>query len=63
MRMNERTGNGIIESLLGEVAGLIWGIENFIIENREVESEAKTDWVSGCKISSRDLGCCLVSLQ
>jgi hypothetical protein len=34
------TGNGIVESLLGKVAGLIGSIEDLVIEDGEVQGES-----------------------
>lgn len=57
------TSNSIIESLLGKVASLIWGVQDLVIENGEVEGKTKTDWVGWCKVSLSDFGCVLVSLE
>lgn len=40
-------GDGIIESLLGKVAGTVWRVENLVVEYGEVEGETEADWVSG----------------
>ena len=61
--MRNLTSNSIIESLLGKVARLVWGVEDFIVEHGEVEGKTKTDWVGWCKISLGNLGSVLVSLQ
>ena len=58
-----RTSNGIIESLLGKVASLIWGVEDLVVEDGEVQGEAKTDWVGWSKIALGNLGGGLVSLK
>ena len=63
LRIKERTSNSIVESLLGKVTGLIWGIENLVVEDREIEGKAKADRVGRSKISGRDLGCGLVGFQ
>ena len=57
------TSNGIIKSKLGEVAGLVGGVENFVVEDREVEGQAKADGVGGSKVGLSDLGGGLVGLQ
>ena len=57
------TSNSIIKSLLGEVASLIWGVQDLIVEDREVEGKTKTDWVGWCEIGLGDFGSILVSLQ
>ena len=61
--MKQHTSDSIVESLLGEMAGLIRRIENLIVEDGEIQSKTKTNGVSGCKISRGDLGCCLVGFQ
>lgn len=58
-----RTGNGIIKGLLGKVAGLIGGVEDLIVEDREVQGKTKTDWVSGGKIGLSNLSGVLVGLE
>ena len=57
------TSNGIIESLLGKVASLIWGVQDLVIENGEVEGKTKANWVCWCKVGLSDFGCVLVSLE
>ena len=59
----KHTSDSIVESLLGEMAGLIRRIENLIVEDGEIQGKTKTNRVSRCKISRGDLGCCLVGLQ
>jgi hypothetical protein len=58
-----RTGNGVIKCLLGKVACLIWGVQDLVVENGEVEGKTKTDWVGGSKISLSNLGSVLVCLE
>lgn len=58
-----RTSNSIIESLLGEVASLVRGVENLVVEDREVQGKTKTDWVGWGKIALGNLGGSLVSLK
>lgn len=36
-----------------------WGVENLIVEDREVESKAKTDWMSGSKFCASITRSCL----
>lgn len=57
------TGDSIIKSLFGKVASLVWGIEDFVVENGEVESKTKTDWVRRWEISASNLGSILVRFQ
>ena len=63
LKIEERTSNSIVESLLGKVTGLIWGIENLVVEDREIQGKTKADRVGRSKISGRDLGCGLVGFQ
>lgn len=60
-RLDLLTCNSIIKGLLGKMAGLVGGVENFIVEHREVQGKSKTDGVSrgkvgGCNFSSRFVG-------
>ncbi len=57
------TSNGIIESLLGKVAGLIRSVENLVVEDGEVQGKTKADGVSGRQLSLGDLGGSLVGLE
>jgi hypothetical protein len=45
-RQSVKFSNSIIESLLGQVAGTVGGVENLVVEDGEVESKSKTDGVS-----------------
>ncbi len=47
--------NGIVKGLLGKMTGFAWVVFNLVVENRVVESKAKSDGVSGFK------GLCLLS--
>ena len=58
-----RTSNGIVESLLGEVASLVWRVEDLVVEDGEVQGKTKTDWVGWSKIALGNLGGSLVSLK
>ena len=57
------TGNGIIESLLGEMASLIGGVEDLVVEDGEVQGETQTDGVSGRQLVLGNIGGSLVSLE
>ena len=59
----ELTSNSIVESLLGKVACLIRGVQDLIVEDREVESETKADWVGWGKVGLGNFGSVLVSLE
>ena len=38
-------GDGVVEGLLGEMAGAVGRVEDLVVEDGEVESEAETDGV------------------
>ena len=59
----ERTGNGIVESLLGEVASLVRGVEDLVVENGEVQGKTKADGVRRRKLGLGNIGGSLVSLE
>lgn len=61
--MGQRTSNGIIESELGQVAGLVGGVQDLVVEDREVQGETKTDGVGGGEVGLGDLGSGLVGLE
>jgi len=48
LEKEEFTSNGIVESLLGKVAGLVGRVQDFIVENGEVKGKTKADWVRWC---------------
>jgi len=45
LRKRVELGDGIIESLLGQMASTIGRIQDLVIEHREIEGKAKTDRV------------------
>lgn len=49
-------GNGVVESLLGEVASTVRGVEDLVVEDGEVEGETETDRVRGGELSLGDVG-------
>jgi hypothetical protein len=57
------TGNGIIESLLGKVAGLIGSIEDLVVEDGEVQGESETDGVGRRELGLSNLGGSLVGFK
>jgi hypothetical protein len=57
------TGNGIVESLLGEVASLIRGVEDLVVEDGEVQGETQADGVSGRQLVLGNIGGSLVGLE
>lgn len=57
------TGNRIIERLLGEVAGLVGGVEDLVVEDGEVQGETKADGVGRGELGLGNLGGSLVGLE
>jgi hypothetical protein len=57
------TSNSIVKGLLGKMACLVWGVQDLIVEDGEVEGKAKTDWMGGSQVSLGNLGSILVSLK
>ena len=49
-------GDGIVESLLGEVACTVWGVQDLVVEDGEVEGETKADWVSWGELGLCNIG-------
>ena len=56
LRQRIELSNGIIESLLGKMACAIWGVEDLIVEDGEVEGKAETDWVGWGELGLGDIG-------
>ena len=50
------TSNSIVESLLGQLASLVWRVEDLVVEDGEVEGEAETDGVSGSELGLGNVG-------
>merc|ERR1719201_2300520 len=44
--------NGALEGVLCHVAGFLWLLHDFVLEDRVVQNQAKANWVCGCKIGS-----------
>jgi hypothetical protein len=57
------TGNGVVECLLGQLASLVGGVEDLVIENGEVQGETKADGVSWSKVGGSDVSGGLVGLE
>ncbi len=49
-------GNGVVEGLLGEVASAVWGIQDLVVEDGEVESEAEANWVGWGELGLCNVG-------
>ncbi len=57
------TSNCVIKRLFGKVAGLIGGIEDLVVENREVQCEAEADGMGWSEIGRGYLGGRFISFQ
>lgn len=55
--------NGVIESLLGKVASLVGRVEDLVVEDGEVEGQAKSDRVGRSKIGLSNFGSGLVCFE
>jgi hypothetical protein len=58
-----RTGNRVVECLLGQVAGLVGGVEDLVVEDGEVQGQAEADRVGGGEIGVGNVGGRLVGLE
>jgi hypothetical protein len=58
-----RTGNGVIESLLGQLASLVRRVEDLVVEYREVQRKTKTNGVRRRKVRGGNIGGSLVGLE
>ena len=45
------------------MTSLIRRVEDLVVENREIQRKAKTDWVSRCKVSGGHFGGSFVGFQ
>jgi hypothetical protein len=57
------TGNSIIKCLFGQVTCLVWGVQDLVVEDGEVEGEAETDWVGWCEVGLGNFGSVLIGLK
>jgi len=60
---NLLTSNGVVESLLGQLASLVGRVEDLVVEDGEVQGKTKADGVGGGKVLGSNLGGSLVSLE
>ena len=56
-------GNGVVKGKLGQVAGLVWRVEDLVVEDGEVQSQTKTDGVGRREIGLGEVGGTLVGLE
>jgi hypothetical protein len=57
------TGNGIIESLLGQLASLVGRVEDLVVEHGEVQCQTEADGVGGREVGGSDVSGSLVCLE
>src|SRR4051812_39513017 len=57
------TGNGVIESLLRQLAGLVWRVHDLVVEDRKVQRKTKADWVRRGQAVGSNFGGSLVGLE
>jgi hypothetical protein len=57
------TSDGVIESLLGQLASLVGGVEDLVVEDGEVQGKTKADGVGRSKVLGSDVSGSLVSLE
>lgn len=62
LRERIKLGDGIIESLLGKVAGTIGRVQDLVVEHGEVQGKTQADGVSGGEISLGNVGGVLVQI-
>ena len=55
--------NSVVKGSLGKVASLVGGVENLVVEDREVQGESETDGMGRSEVSLGNLGGILVSLE
>jgi hypothetical protein len=49
-------GDGVVEGLLGKVAGAVGGVQDLVVEDREVEREAEADGMGWGELGLGDIG-------
>ena len=57
------TSNSVVKRLLSKMACLIRGVQDFVVEDREVQCKTETNGVSRSKIGGRNLSGSFISLQ
>lgn len=61
--VSEPTSNGVVESLLGQLACLVGRVENLVVEDGEVQRKTEADGVSRGKVGGGNVGGSLVGLE
>ena len=57
------TSDSIVKRLLSKMACLVGRVEDFVVEDREVQRKTETNGVGRSKIGGRDLSGSFISLQ
>ena len=60
LRQRIKLSNCIVKGLLGKVAGSVRRIQDLVVEDGEVQSEAEADWMSRCELTLSNVGCGLL---
>ena len=63
LRQSVELGDGIVEGLLGDVAGAVGAVEDLVVEDGEVEGKAEADGVGGGKVGGGNAGGSLVGIE
>ena len=58
-----KLSNGIIESLLGDLARSVGGVKDLVVKDGEVKGKTKTDGVCWWKVGSSNSTGCLVGVK
>lgn len=56
LRERVEFGDSVIKRLLGQVAGTVRGVQDLVVEHREVQGKTETDGVSGSELSLSNIG-------
>lgn len=63
LRERVELGDGVVECLLGEVAGAVGAVEDLVVEHREVERQTQADGVRGGQLGDGNVRGGLVGLE
>ena len=63
LREGVELSNGVVERLLRQMARTVGAVEDFVVEDGEVECETETDGVGGGQAGGGNLGGSLVRLE
>ena len=63
LREGVELSNGVVERLLRQMARTVGAVEDFVVEDGEVECETETDGVGGGELGNGNVGRGLVGLE